>query len=97
MNEQCEFAYRIYYFQYGITNHFMSETLLEFLTLWFWLNLERSYHIDPFKFKLLLYWYNMYLTSIDNYLLSSAWCLGILPNGEYMYILPDDPENYDFC
>lgn len=21
--------------------------------------------------------------------------LGILPNGEYMYILPDDPENYD--
>lgn len=21
--------------------------------------------------------------------------LGILPNGEFMYILPDDPENYD--
>lgn len=51
------------------------------------------------KYRYLL---NAYLiTSINNqvstiYPCLISFCLGILPNGEFMYILSDDPENYDF-
>lgn len=34
------------------------------------------------------YWWYLFLFFIS--------FLGILPNGEFMYVMPDDPENYDF-